>query len=120
MTEKQFNWVIPNLSKTRPGRDIQEYIIKNIISRNLKPGDKLPSHRKLGQLNHISESTVKKVYFILMINDWLTSSPRAGIFVSYNIPNKVMPLRSKGFTDQFPVDIHYAKIIAEFTFFLLL
>ena len=113
MTEKQFNWVIPNLSKTRPGRDIQEYIIKNIILRNLKPGDKLPSHRKLGQLNHISDSTIKKAYFILIINDWLTSSPRAGIFVSYTIPNKVMPLRSKGFTDQFPVDLHYANKIPQ-------
>lgn len=111
MTEKQFNWVIPNLNKKRPGRHIQEYIIENITSRNLKPGDQLPSYRKLGQLNHISETTVKKAYFSLGINDWLSTSPRLKTFVSYHNPDEVMPLHSKGFTDRFPAGIQFANKI---------
>nr|WP_068891093.1 PLP-dependent aminotransferase family protein [Pedobacter panaciterrae] len=111
MTEKQFNWVIPNLNKKRPGRHIQEYIIANITARNLKPGDQLPSYRKLGKLNHISETTVKKAYFALTINDWLSTSPRLRTFVSYNNPEEVMPLRSKGFTERFPAGIQFANKI---------
>ncbi|MFK7878050.1 MAG: PLP-dependent aminotransferase family protein [Paracoccaceae bacterium] len=65
---------------------IQQMIAEGILSGRFKPGEKLPSTRKLAQHLQVSRITVTLAYTELLSNDYLSSKGRSGYFVSLTAP----------------------------------
>ncbi|MDW4499026.1 PLP-dependent aminotransferase family protein [Sulfitobacter sp. D35] len=65
---------------------IQQMIARGILSGQFRPGEKLPSTRKLAQHLGVSRITVTIAYTELQANDYLVSRGRSGYFVSENAP----------------------------------
>ncbi len=65
---------------------VQQMIAQGILSGRFRPGEKLPSTRKLAQHLGISRITVTLAYTELLANDYLTSRGRSGYFVSDSAP----------------------------------
>lgn len=76
----------------RPGtqgtlqQQIQQMIAQGILSGRFRPGEKLPSTRRLAAHLGVSRITVTIAYTELLANDYLTSKGRSGYFVSGNAP----------------------------------
>lgn len=99
------NWLIPRLDRSKCSRQIEEFIIREIRSRNLHAGDPVPSSRQLAKINQVSASSVRRAYVKLTDNNWLTSNPGSGTVVSANNPTEDMQLRTSGFTEHFPAGL---------------
>lgn len=69
---------------------IADAIIDAIKKNKLKRGDYLPGSRKLAELLQVNRNTVVQALDILLIEGWLTSVERKGIFVS-----DIDPLKQK-------------------------
>jgi len=67
---------------------IADEIVKAIKNGKLKSGNYLPGTRKLAQLLKVNRNTIVKALDILLIEGWLTSVERKGIFVSKLTPLK--------------------------------
>lgn len=65
---------------------IQQLVAAGILSGRFRPGEKLPSSRKLAQHLGVSRITVTLAYNELIADDYLTSAGRSGYFVSDNAP----------------------------------
>src|SRR6056297_3459129 len=65
---------------------IQQMIAEGILSGRFRPGERLPSSRKLAQHLGISRLTVTLAYTELVADDYLTSRGRSGYYVSDNAP----------------------------------
>ncbi|MCF6445786.1 PLP-dependent aminotransferase family protein [Nereida sp. MMG025] len=65
---------------------IQQMIAEGILSGRFRPGEKLPSSRKLANHLKISRITVTLAYTDLVADDYITSRGRSGYFVSQNAP----------------------------------
>ena len=65
---------------------IQQMIAEGILSGRFRPGEKLPSSRKLAAHLGVSRITVTLAYTELLSNDYLTSRGRSGYFVSDTAP----------------------------------
>ncbi|MGX9355299.1 MocR-like pyridoxine biosynthesis transcription factor PdxR [Roseobacteraceae bacterium S113] len=66
---------------------IQQMIAEAVLAGRLRPGDKLPSSRKLADHLGVSRITVTLAYTELLSNDYLTSRGRSGYYVSENAPD---------------------------------
>jgi len=69
---------------------IADAIIDAIKKNKLKRGDFLPGSRKLAEILQVNRNTVVQALDILLIEGWLTSVERKGIFVS-----DIDPLKQK-------------------------
>ncbi|WP_238368129.1 PLP-dependent aminotransferase family protein [Mesobacterium pallidum] len=65
---------------------IQQMIAGGILSGRFRPGEKLPSSRKLATHLGVSRITVTLAYTELLSNDYLTARGRSGYYVSDNAP----------------------------------
>ncbi|KUF11063.1 PLP-dependent aminotransferase family protein [Pseudoponticoccus marisrubri] len=65
---------------------IQQVVAEGILSGRFRPGEKLPSSRRLASHLGVSRITVTLAYTELQANDYLTSRGRSGYFVSDNAP----------------------------------
>lgn len=65
---------------------IQQMIAEGILSGRFRPGEKLPSTRKLAKHLGVSRITVTLAYTELQANDYLTSAGRSGYFISDGAP----------------------------------
>jgi GntR family transcriptional regulator/MocR family aminotransferase len=61
-------------------------IAQGILSGRFRPGEKLPSSRKLATHLGVSRITVTLAYTELVASDYLTAQGRSGYFVSENAP----------------------------------
>lgn len=61
---------------------IADAIIAAIKSKRLKPGDVLPSTRKLSEIISVNRNTLIKALDILLAEGWLVSRDRVGVFVA--------------------------------------
>ena len=80
------------LSPTNTGtlqRQVQDLVTDGILGGRFRPGDRLPSSRKLATHLGISRITVTLAYTELVANDYLTSRGRSGYFVSDQAPAPV-------------------------------
>ncbi|NRF41242.1 PLP-dependent aminotransferase family protein [Pedobacter foliorum] len=77
-----FNWQIPQLDKKRCSRQIEDFIIANIQSKNLRSGDILPAYRTLAEINDVSLNTVRRAYSRLVGSRWIHTIGGSGTFVS--------------------------------------
>ena len=75
----------PHAQATLQAR-IQQMIAQGILSGRFRPGEKLPSSRKLATHLGVSRITVTLAYTELVASDYLTAQGRSGYFVSENAP----------------------------------
>ena len=65
---------------------IQQMVIEGILSGRLRPGERMPSSRRLAEHLGISRITVTLAFTELVSNDYLISRGRSGYFVSETAP----------------------------------
>lgn len=65
---------------------IQQMVAQGILTGRFRPGERLPSSRKMAQHLGVSRITVTLAYTELVADDYLTSRGRSGYFVSENAP----------------------------------
>jgi GntR family transcriptional regulator/MocR family aminotransferase len=65
---------------------IQRLVAEGILSGRFRPGDRLPSSRKLAEHLSVSRITVTIAYTELVADDYLVSRGRSGYFVSPTAP----------------------------------
>ncbi|SMY06697.1 MocR-like pyridoxine biosynthesis transcription factor PdxR [Flavimaricola marinus] len=65
---------------------IQQMVAQGILSGRFRPGERLPSSRKLAQHLGVSRITVTLAYTELVADDYLTARGRSGYYVSDNAP----------------------------------
>ena len=99
------------LDPTAPGTlqsRIQQMVAEGILQGRFRPGERLPSSRKLAQHLGVSRITVTLAYTELVADDYLTARGRSGYYVSANAPEPpAFPARKP---DNSTVD--WAKVIA--------
>ena len=67
-------------------RQIADQIKNHIMANQLKPGDMLPSIRKLAIELDVNPNTVKRAYRNLRFEGWIDTVPGKGCFVSISSP----------------------------------
>jgi GntR family transcriptional regulator/MocR family aminotransferase len=82
-------------------QQIQQMVAGGVLSGRFRPGEKLPSSRKLAAHLGVSRITVTLAYNELMADDYLSSAGRSGYFVSDNAPE---PPQISGRASQDTVD----------------
>ncbi|MEM9786890.1 MAG: PLP-dependent aminotransferase family protein [Pseudomonadota bacterium] len=65
---------------------IQQMVAQGILAGRFRPGERLPSSRKMATHLGVSRITVTLAYTELVADDYLTSRGRSGYFVSENAP----------------------------------
>ncbi|MBE0412416.1 PLP-dependent aminotransferase family protein [Yoonia sp.] len=65
---------------------IQQMVAQGILAGRFRPGERLPSSRKMAQHLSVSRITVTLAYTELVADDYLTARGRSGYFVSENAP----------------------------------
>jgi len=65
---------------------IRELVTDGILSGRFKPGQRMPSSRKLAAHLGVSRITVTLAYTDLVADDYLTARGRSGFFVSHTAP----------------------------------
>lgn len=61
---------------------LYEYIKNAVMSKNIVPGEKLPSLRNLSESLALSITTVEMAYNQLAVEGYIYSIPQAGFFIS--------------------------------------
>ena len=67
---------------------IQHTVVNGILSGRLRPGEKLPSSRRLAQHLGVSRITVTFAYGELVADDYIVARGRSGYFVSRSAPQR--------------------------------
>jgi len=65
---------------------VQQMVAQGILAGRFRPGERLPSSRKMAAHLGVSRITVTLAYTELVADDYLTSRGRSGYFVSENAP----------------------------------
>jgi len=65
---------------------IQQMVAQGILAGRFRPGERLPSSRKMAMHLGVSRITVTLAYTELVADDYLSSKGRSGYFVSDNAP----------------------------------
>ena len=87
---------------------LYEYIVEKIHDKSLKPGDKLPSKKKLAKYLHISENTVDKAYSQLLVEGYIYSLERSGHYVEkLQLPIRATPIRKSTDEKEDHTDYNY-------------
>lgn len=79
---------------------IADAIVEAIKSGQLKSNDYLPGTRKLAKLLKVNRNTIVKALDLLLIEGWLTSVERKGIFVSNLASLKQNQSNAKGYEEK--------------------
>jgi len=69
---------------------LAEDIVQLIQSGTFRPGDRIPSVRRMSRRKQVSISTVMQAYYVLEARGLIESQPRSGMYVRTSLP-KVMP-----------------------------
>lgn len=82
-------------------KQVQQIVAEGILSGRFRPGEKMPSTRKLARHLNVSRITVTLAYTELQADDYLTSQGRSGFYVSTNAPQppKFKPRSSQDTVD---------------------
>ena len=74
---------------------VADHIVTLIDGGTLRPGERLPSIRKLSSQMEVSISTVLQAYMILEGKDWIEAKPQSGFYVR---PTRNLPPEPKAST----------------------
>jgi len=82
-------------------KQVQQLVAEGILSGRFRPGEKMPSTRKLARHLNVSRITVTLAYTELQADDYLSSLGRSGFYVSANAPQppKFQPRSSQDTVD---------------------
>lgn len=69
--------------------ELYNKIKADILSGQLKAGDRLPSVRKAGSIYSVSRTTVQNAYFALAADGFIISEPQSGYYVSYHTAKQI-------------------------------
>ncbi|MGI9388985.1 MAG: PLP-dependent aminotransferase family protein [Boseongicola sp.] len=72
-------------------KQIQTIVSEGILSGRFRPGERLPSSRKLARRLGVSRITVTLAYSELLADDYIVSRGRSGYYVSESAPSPRMP-----------------------------
>ena len=81
----EFLLLDPNQSGTLQNR-IQQMIAQGVLAGRFRPGERMPSSRKLAEQLGVSRITVSLAYAELVADDYLFAKGRSGYFVSHSAP----------------------------------
>lgn len=70
---------------------IRQMVAESILAGRLRPGERMPSSRKLAEHLGVSRITVTLAYADLVADDYLRAEGRSGYFVSADAPQPVNP-----------------------------
>lgn len=86
MAISEETFFLGNRSEGTLQSQIQQMVAEGILSGRLRPGEKMPSTRKLAKHLGISRLTVTLAYTELIADDYLRSAGRSGFYVSETAP----------------------------------
>ncbi|MGI9394195.1 MAG: PLP-dependent aminotransferase family protein [Boseongicola sp.] len=72
-------------------KQIQTIVSEGILSGRFRPGERLPSSRKLARRLGVSRITVTLAYSEILADDYIVSRGRSGYYVSESAPSPRMP-----------------------------
>ncbi|QMU57229.1 MAG: aminotransferase class I/II-fold pyridoxal phosphate-dependent enzyme [Boseongicola sp.] len=72
-------------------KQIQTMVAEGVLSGRFRPGERLPSSRRLAKHLGVSRITVTLAYSELLADDYLASKGRSGYFISDTAPRPRMP-----------------------------
>jgi GntR family transcriptional regulator / MocR family aminotransferase len=88
---------------------IADAIIEAIKSGKLVKGYFLPGSRKLAELLKVNRNTIVQAIDVLLIEGWLTSVERKGVFVSESFPSKNSQRNLTKLDTKIPVGLNIEK-----------
>src|SRR5574342_104583 len=74
--------ILNNKDQTPLYIQLANYIKQEILAGKMKPGEKLPSKRKLADYLGLSLNTIQSAYEQLSAEGYVESKPRKGLFVT--------------------------------------
>lgn len=87
--------------------------VERLIERQvLRPGDKVPSVRKLSREQGISLSTAFQAYYLLEKKGFIEAKPRSGYYVR-TAPRRFAPPLSSATTWKMPLNVRVDSIVSE-------
>ncbi len=89
---------------------IQKMMIEGILSGHLRPGERVPSSRRLAAHLGVSRITVTLAYTELVSNDYFTSFDRSGYFVSDTAPR---PPMAPGDPEKMRDTVNWASVLPQ-------
>ncbi|WP_437544588.1 PLP-dependent aminotransferase family protein [Sorangium sp. So ce367] len=84
---------------------IARAIVEDIERGRLRPGERLPSSRKLAIQLGVHRKTVIAAFLELARQGWITSAPASGTYVSSDLPAKLPPFRRRALADRAGFDL---------------
>ncbi len=93
-------------------QQVIDFIERQVDSGVLKPGDKLPSLRKLGQQFEISVPTVKQAYIELERQGMICARPQSGYYLKAKQARTLLPMPTKWACCQ-PVEVSCRSLIEQ-------
>jgi GntR family transcriptional regulator/MocR family aminotransferase len=88
MAISEETFFLPQDSEGTLQKQIQQLVAEAILSGRFRPGEKMPSSRKLAKHLSVSRITVTLAYTELLADDYLTSLGRSGYYISKNAPQQ--------------------------------
>lgn len=86
MVTKKKDLLLTHLDKTKPlCPQIVEQICALIVNNKLKPGERLPSIRKIAEMVEVNPNTIQHAFNLLKRNNILTAIKGVGWFVCADI-----------------------------------
>jgi len=93
-------------------QQVIEFIDSQAAQSILKPGDKLPSLRKLSKQFEISVPTVKQAYIELERQGRVCARPQSGYYLQAQMARTLMP-RPKNWASSSPVEVNCRSLIEQ-------
>ncbi|WP_434017249.1 PLP-dependent aminotransferase family protein [Thalassotalea sediminis] len=93
-------------------QQVIDFVEKQAKNGALRPGDKLPSLRKLGQQFGISVPTVKQAYVELERQGTISARPQSGYYLNAKHARTLQPMRAKWAQCQ-PVEVSCRSLIEQ-------
>lgn len=87
---KRFNaemWSLPQAPNRSISDELHDLIIKYIEEGILRPGQRLPSYRSMGERVNLAKTLIHRIYERLADKGWVTTKHGAGTYVAANFPN---------------------------------
>ncbi|MBB2145738.1 hypothetical protein GM921_09590 [Pedobacter sp. LMG 31464] len=98
-------WEIPITGKKPSSLQIEEFMIEVIKSRAVLPGEIIPSHRAIAQLNKVNCNTALRVYTKLIAIGWLAHKRGSKATVAKHLPTDQISDKAGPNLTQLPIPL---------------
>jgi DNA-binding transcriptional regulator YhcF (GntR family) len=84
---------------------IADYVYNKVLSKEWKPGDRIPSVREIGALLEVNPNTALRTYTELQDSEIIVNKRGIGFYLTENCFTKVFNIRKKEFTNHVLPDV---------------